>query len=135
MTINQENYIPLNEGPLRLCNKMGVTYYCKNSYVLWHRLEHTCESAIYYHTDPKMIIKHCRAVFASRQNFPLKVLDEGETMILFNLPRLQILVCGKHKRPHKIQIATYKILNRTGLCKCGLTAGTFLLDKTLILEI
>ena len=117
MAINQENYIPLDERQLRLCNKMGATYYCENSYVLRHRLEYTCESAIYYHTDPKMIMKHCRAMFASRQNFPPKALDTGETMILFNLPRPWILVCGKHKRPREIQIATYKILNRTELCE------------------
>ena len=117
---------------MHLCNKMGATYYCENSYVLRHQSEHTCESAIYYRTDPKTIIKHCRAMFASRQNFPPKVLDAGKTMVLFNLPRPWILVCGKHKRPREIKIATYKILNRTELCECSLTAGTFLLDKTLV---
>ena len=111
MAINRENYIPLDERQLHLCNKMGVTYYCENSYVLRHRSEHTCESAIYYCTDPKTIIKHFRAMFASWQNFPPKVLDAGETMVLFNLPRPWILVCGKHKRPREIKIATYKILN------------------------
>ena len=132
MAINQENYIPLDERQLRLCNKMGATYYCEISYVLWHRSEHTCELAIYYRTDPKTIMKHCRAMFTSRQNFPPKVLDAGETMIPFNLPRPWILVCGKHKRPCEIQIATYKILNRTELCECSLTAGTFSLDETLV---
>ena len=100
--------------------------------MLRHRSEHTCESAIYYQTDPKTIMKQCRAMFTSRQNFPPKVLDAGETMILFNLPRPWILVCGKHKRPREIQIATYKILNRTELCECSLTAGTFSLDETLV---
>ena len=71
-------------------------------------------------------------MFTSWQNFPPKVLDAGETVILFNLPRPWILVCGKHKRPCEIQIATYKILNRTELCKCSLTAGTFLLNETLV---
>ena len=87
---------------------------------------------MYYRTDLKMIMKHCRAMFTSRQNFSPKVLDAGETMILFNLPRPLILVCGKHKQPHKIQIATYKILNRTELCECSLTAGTCSLDETLV---
>ena len=41
-------------------------------------------------------------------------------------------MCGKHKRPQEIQIATYKILNRTELCECRLTAGTFSLDETLV---
>ena len=71
-------------------------------------------------------------MFASRQNFPPKVLDAGETMVLFNLPRPWILVCGKHKKPREIKIATYKILNRTELCECSLTAGTFSLDETLV---
>ena len=117
MTINKENYIPLDERHLCLCNKMGATYYCENSYVLRHRSEHTCESAIYYCTDPKTIIKHCRA---------------GETMVLFNLPRPWNLVCGKHKRPREIQIATYKILNRMESSECNLSAGTFSLDETLV---
>ena len=34
MAINRENYIPLDERQLHLCNKMGATYYCENSYVL-----------------------------------------------------------------------------------------------------
>ena len=34
MAINRENYIPLDERQLRLYNKMGATYYCKNLYVL-----------------------------------------------------------------------------------------------------
>ena len=111
---------------------MGATYYCENSYVLRQRSEHTCESVIYYRTDPKTIMKHCRAMFTSQQNFPPKVLDAGETMILFNLPRPWILFCGKHKHPREIQITTYKILNRTELCECILTAGTFSLDEILV---
>ena len=132
MAINDQNYIPLNERQLRMCNKMGATYYCKNSYVLRQRSEHTCESAIYYRTDPKTIIEHCKATFTSRLQYPPKVLDAGEIMVLFNLPRPWILVCGKHKRPREIQISTYKILNRTELCECSLTTGMFSLDETLV---
>ena len=34
MAINKENYIPLDKRQLRLGNKMGDMYYCKNSSVL-----------------------------------------------------------------------------------------------------
>ena len=34
MALNEHNYIPLTEAQLRLCNKMGSTYYCQDSYVL-----------------------------------------------------------------------------------------------------
>ena len=48
MALNEHNYIPLTETQLRMCDKMGSTYYCQNSYVLHQRTQHTCESAIYY---------------------------------------------------------------------------------------
>ena len=34
VALNEHNYIPLTEAQLRLCNKMGSTYYCQDSYVL-----------------------------------------------------------------------------------------------------
>ena len=34
MALNEHNYIPLTETQLRMCDKMGPTYYCQNSYVL-----------------------------------------------------------------------------------------------------
>ena len=132
MAINEQNYIPLNEQQLRLCNPMGATYYCENLYVLRHRLEHTCKSAIYYHADAWTIMKHCKATFVSKHQFPPQVLDTGETMVLFNLLKPWILVSSQHKRPRQIEISTYKILNRTELCECSLTARSFSLDETLV---
>ena len=66
MALNEHNYIPLTETQLRMCDKMGPTYYCQNSYVLHQRTQHTCESAIYYKMDAKTITKHCQAKFRSK---------------------------------------------------------------------
>ena len=82
MALNEHNYIPLTETQLRMCDKMGSTYYCQNSYVLHQRTQHTCESAIYYKMDAKTITKHCQAKFAANVEFTPKVLDAGETMVL-----------------------------------------------------
>ena len=43
MALNQHNYIPLTETQLRMCDKMGPTYYCQDSYVLCQRMQHMCE--------------------------------------------------------------------------------------------
>ena len=131
MALNKHNYIPLTETQLRMCDKMGSTYYCQNSYVLHQRTQHTCESAIYYKMDAKMITKHCQAKFAANVEFTPKVLDAGETMVLFNLPRPWILLCGQEKQPTEIEFATYKVVDRKEFCKCSLTAGSFQLDETL----
>ena len=125
MALNEHNYIPLTETQLRMCDKMGSTYYCQNSYILHQRMQHMCESAIYYKMDAKTISKHCQAKFAANIEFSPKVLDAGETMVLFNLPRPWILLCGQEKRPTEIEIATYKVVDRKEFCECSLTAGSF----------
>ena len=132
MALNEHNYIPLTETQLRMCDKMGSTYYCQNSYVLRQRTQHTCESAIYYKMDAKTIMKHCQAKFAANVEFTPKVLDAGETMVLFNLPRPWILLCGQEKQPTEIEFATYKVVDRKEFCECSLTAGSFQLDETLV---
>ena len=132
MALNEHNYIPLTETQLRMCDKMGPTYYCQNSYVLHQRTQHTCESAIYYKMDAKTITKHCQAKFAANVEFTPKVLDAGETMVLFNLPRPWILLCGQEKQPTEIDFATYKVVDRKEFCECSLTAGSFQLDETLV---
>ena len=118
MALNEHNYIPLTETQLRMCDKMGSTYYCQNSYVLHQRTQHTCESAIYYKMDAKTITKHCQAKFAANVEFTPKVLDAGETMVLFNLPRPWILLCGQEKQPTEIGFATYKVVDRKEFCEC-----------------
>ena len=75
MALNEHNYIPLMEPQLRMCDKMGSTYYCQNSYVLRQKTQHTCESAIYYKMDAKTITKHCQTKFAANVEFTPKVLD------------------------------------------------------------
>ena len=132
MALNEHNYIPLTETQLRMCDKMGSTYYCQNSYVLRQRTQHTCESAIYYKMDAKTITKHCQAKFAANVEFTPKVLDAGETMVLFNLSRPWILLCDQEKWPTEIEFATYKVVDRKEFCECSLTAGSFQLDETLV---
>ena len=132
MALNEHNYIPLTETQLRMCDKMGPTYYCQNAYVLHQRTQHTCKSAIYYKMDTKTITKHCQAKFAANVEFTPKVLDAGETMVLFNLPRPWILLCGQEKQPTEIDFATYKVVDRKEFCECSLTARSFQLDETLV---
>ena len=53
-------------------------------------------------------------------------------MLLFNLPRPWILLCGYNKLPTEIQIRTYKVVNWTKFCECSLTVGSFQLDETMV---
>ena len=81
---------------------------------------------------PKTILKHCQAKFVANVEFSPKVLEAGETMVLFNLPRPWILLCGQEKWPTEIEITTYKVVDRKEFCECSLTTGSFQLDETLV---
>ena len=96
--------------------------------------EHNTHASLQYIIKwmPKTISQHCQVKFAANVQFPPKVLDAGETMVLFNLPRPWILLCGQEKRPTGIEIATYKVVDRKEFCKCSFTAGSFQLDETLV---
>ena len=119
MALNEHNYISLTEPQLRMCDKMGSTYYCQDSYVLRQRTQHMCKSAIYYKMDAKTISQPCQVKFAAN------VSTQRETMVLFNLPRPWILLCGQEKQPTEIEIATYKVVDRKEFCECSLTTGSF----------
>ena len=82
--------------------------------------------------DAQTITKHCQAKFVANIEFTPKVLDAGETMVLFNLPRPWILLCGQEKQPTEIKFATYKVVDRKEFCESSLTAGSFQLDETLV---
>ena len=47
--------------------------------------------------DAATITENCQAKFAANVDFLPKVLDAGEMMVLFNLPRPWIPLCGCDK--------------------------------------
>ena len=133
MALNEHNYIPLTETQLRMCDKMGSTYYCQNSYVLHQRTQHTCESAIYYKMDAKTITKHCQAKFAANVRIHSPKFWMQEKPWYFSICQDHgFFYVAKKNNLQKLKSATYKVVDRKEFCKCSLTAGSFQLDETLV---
>ena len=59
-----------------------------------------------------------------------KILDAGNILILLNLQKPWTIACKDVSRVFEIEYSTYRILNRSELCECSLTAGNFLLSQT-----
>ena len=59
-----------------------------------------------------------------------KILDAGNILILSNLQKPWTIACKDFSRVFEIEYSTYRILNRSGLYKCSLTAGNYLLSQT-----
>ena len=59
-----------------------------------------------------------------------KILDTGNILILSNLQKPWTIACNDTSRVLEIEYSTYRILNRSELCECSLTAGNYLLSQT-----
>ena len=59
-----------------------------------------------------------------------KILDASNILILSNLQEPWTIACKDISRVFEIEYSTYRILNRSELCECSLTAGNYFLSHT-----
>ena len=128
ITLTENNYIPLTQAQISLCAKIDYMYYCE--YALKKHMEHTCMSAIYYDQGSDVKAKQCKRIVTFDTIPESKILDTGDLPILSNLQKPWTIACKDISRVFEIEYSTYRILNRSELCKCSLTAGNYLLSYT-----
>ena len=103
-------------------------YYCEYAHLLKKCTEHTCMSAIYYDQGRDIKAKQCKTIVTFDPILESKILDAGDLLILSNLQMPWTIACKDISRVFEIEYSTYRILNRSELCKCSLTAGNYLLS-------
>ena len=130
IALTENNYIPLMQAQISLCAKIGYMYYCEYAHLLKKRMEHTCMSAIYYDQGSDIKAKQCKTIITFDTIPESKILDTGDLLILSNLQKPWTIACKYISRVFEIEYSTYRILNRSELCECSLTAGNYLLSYT-----
>ena len=115
---------------MSLCAKIGYMYYCEYAHLLKKHTEHTCMSTIYYDQGSDIKAKQCKTIVTFDTIPESKILDAGDLLILSNLQKPWTIACKDISRVFEIEYSTYRILNRSELCKCSLTAGNYLLSYT-----
>ena len=130
IALTETNYIPLTQAQISLCAKIGYMYYCEYAHLLKKCTEHTCMSAIYYDQGSDVKAKQCKTIITFDTIPESKILDAGDLLILSNLQKPWTIACKDISRVFEIEYSTYRILNRSELCKCLLTAGNYLLSYT-----
>ena len=130
IALTENNYIPLTQAQISLCAKIGYMYYCEYAHLLKKCMEHNCMSAIYYDQGSDIKAKQCKTIVTFDTIPESKILDTGNLLILSNLPKPWTIACRDISRVFEIEYSTYRILNRSELCKCSLTAGNYLLSYT-----
>ena len=130
IALTDNNYVPLTQVQISLCAKIGYTYYCEYAHLLKKCTKHTCMSAIYYDQESKIKANQCKIIVTFDNTPESKILDAGNISILSNLQKPWTIACKDVSRVFEIEYSTYRILNRSELCECSLTAGNYLLSQT-----
>ena len=130
IALTENNYIPLTQAQISLCAKIGYMYYCEHAHLLKKCTEHTCMSAITYNQGSDIKVKQCKTIVTFDTILESKILDAGNLLILSNLQKPWTIACKAISRVFEIEYSTYRILNRSKLCECSLTAGNYLLSYT-----
>ena len=130
IALTDNNYVSLTQVQISLCAKIGYTYYCEYAHLLKKHTEHTCMSAIYYDQESEIKANQCKTIVTFDNTLESKILDAGNILILSNLQKPWPIACKDISRVFEIEYSTYRILNRSELCECSLTAGNYLLSQT-----
>ena len=130
IVLTDNNYVPLTQAQISLCAKIGYIYYCEYAYLLKKHTEHTCMLAIYYNQESKIKANQCKTIITFDNIPESKILHTSNILILSNLQKPWTIACKDVSRVFGIEYSTYRILNRSELCKCSLTAGNYLLSQT-----
>ena len=124
IALNSETYISLRIQALETCKKIGYEFYCEELFVVKHRSQHNCKSAIYFDSNVEIIKEDCEfQYYYNKTDRKPSVLDSGNEIILANWPKTKYVVCkDNHEYPVKISRHPYVLLKRSVLCNCDIYA-------------
>ena len=101
-------------------------------FVVRHKTQHRCESAIYFDLGADIIKENCDfQYYFNKTDVKPSVLDGRHEIIQANWPNTKYVICNdNHNFPIKIPSHPYVLLKRTVLCNCGIEAeNNFLLES------
>ena len=130
IALTKNNYIPLTQAQISLFAKIGYMYYCEYAHLLKKHMEHTCMSAIHYDQGSDIKVEQCKTIVTFDTIPESRILDASDLLILSNLQKPWSIARKDVSRVFEIEYSTYRILNRSELCECLLTAGNYLLSYT-----
>ena len=118
IALNSEQYICLRIQELETCKQIGYEFYCEELFVVKHRTQHSCESAIYFDLGADIIKDNCEfQYYFNKIDVKPSVLDGRHEMILANWSNSKYVICNdKHSLPDKIPSHPYVLLKRSLLC-------------------
>ena len=94
IALNSEMYINIQKQELATCKRIGYKFYCKELFVVRHKLIHSCKRAIYFDLDKDTIKRNCDFIFYfNKIDITPTVVNGGNKIILANWPNDKHITC------------------------------------------
>ena len=133
LALSSSSYQALDSKQLPNCKRFSTTYYCEKLFLVTHKCEHTCESAIYWNESESLINKKCNFEYYHKLTPEPRVLDASDYLALAGLSVPWTFFCTKEIQiPNPIESSPYIIIKRTQLCLCSISAGPYNLKKNVL---
>ena len=81
LAMSSSTYLALDSKQLPNCRRFSTTYHCENLFLVTHRSEHTCESAIYWNKSASLINEKCNFEYYHELTPEPRVLDAGDYLL------------------------------------------------------
>ena len=108
LAMSSSTYLALDSKQLPNCRRFSIIYYCENLFLVTHRSEYTCESAIYWNKSASLINEKCNFEYYHELTPEPRVLDAGDYYLL--LAGLPIPWTFSVQRKDKFQIPLKVVL-------------------------
>ena len=133
LAMSSSTYLALDPKQLPNCRRFSTIYYCESLFLVTHRSEHTCESAIYWNESASLINEKCNFEYYHELTPEPRVLDAGDYHLLPGLPIPWTFFCTKERQiPNPTEGSPYIIIKRTQLCLCSISAGPYYLQENVL---
>ena len=134
IALNSETYISVRIQELEACKKIDYEFYCEELFVVKHRTQHNCKSAIYFDLGADIIKENCEfQCYFNKTDVKPSVHAGGHEIILANWPNTKYVICSdNHNFPIKIPCHPYVLLKRSVLCNCAIEANDNFLWESIV---
>ena len=103
-----------------MCKNIGYEFYCKELFVVKHKSNYSCKSAIYFDLVSEIIKENCNFSYCfNKSDIKPVIRDSGNDIILANWPNNKHIECNiNNDIPVKLPSFPYILVNRSVLCNC-----------------
>ena len=125
-------YVAMEKVQLEGCYKYGTWYLCPQAFLTQHNAHHTCESAIYFRQDVKLIKSLCEFKYYQDITPEPTILDSGKDLLLANVPQPWTVICTHERHVPRIsKTDTYLLIQKSSLCQCSIHASTYFIHENI----